>query len=203
MTGTLSKRCDRWTDRQTARNVLRAAWLQLKMCRPYLPHWLFYISLKSYGYVKEILRPPILAGNLTVQRCIFRSKFGNPQLNQIDLEWPILQIPPPPKKSFEKSIQNCHDNMSYFSPFCCKVMTEWPWSRSKVIACNTTSHASDDLFQIWKESLQICTCCRADTKMPYFGHFIAKSWLNDVEDLGQGQRSLCEAQPLMPVIICA
>ena len=34
---------------------------------------------------------------------------------------------------------------------------EWPWryrSRSKVITCDTPSHASDHLFQIWKESIQ-------------------------------------------------
>ena len=29
------------------------------------------------------------------------------------------------------------------------------------------------------------------------------SWLNDLEDMGQGQRSLCTAHPLMLLIICA
>ena len=43
---------------------------------------------------------------------------------------------------------------------------EWPWryrSRSKVITCDTPSHASDHLYQIWKESIRNCRCYRADT----------------------------------------
>ena len=43
---------------------------------------------------------------------------------------------------------------------------ERPWryrSRSKVITCNTPSHASDHLYQIWKESIRNCRCYRADT----------------------------------------
>ena len=37
---------------------------------------------------------------------------------------------------------------------------KWPWryrSRSKVITCDTTSHASDHLYQIWKECKQNCS----------------------------------------------
>ena len=43
---------------------------------------------------------------------------------------------------------------------------EWPWryrSRSKVITCNTPTHACDHLYKIWKESIRNCRCCRADT----------------------------------------
>ena len=43
---------------------------------------------------------------------------------------------------------------------------EWPGryrSGSKVITCDTPSHASDHLYQIWKESIQNCRRCRADT----------------------------------------
>ena len=43
---------------------------------------------------------------------------------------------------------------------------EWPWryrSRSKVITCDTPSHASNHLYQIWKESIQNYRCNRADT----------------------------------------
>ena len=36
-------------------------------------------------------------------------------------------------------------------------------SRSKVIMCDTPSHASDPLCLIWKESIQNCWRCRADT----------------------------------------
>ena len=43
---------------------------------------------------------------------------------------------------------------------------EWPWryrSRSKVITCDTPSHVSNHLYQIWKESIQNCRRYRADT----------------------------------------
>ena len=47
-----------------------------------------------------------------------------------------------------------------------KVKAEWPWryrSRSKVIMCDTSSHAGDHLYQIWKESIKNCRCYREDT----------------------------------------
>ena len=40
-----------------------------------------------------------------------------------------------------------------------KAKAKWPWryrSRSKVIICNTLSHTSDHLYQIWKESIKNC-----------------------------------------------
>ena len=37
----------------------------------------------------------------------------------------------------------------------------------------------------------------------YFSSFIANSWLNDLEDIGQCQRSSYMAHPLMLVINCA
>ena len=37
----------------------------------------------------------------------------------------------------------------------------------------------------------------------YFSSFIAKLCLNDLEDIRQGQRSLCTTHPLVLVIICA
>ena len=39
--------------------------------------------------------------------------------------------------------------------------------------------------------------------VPYFSSFIAKSWLNDLEDIGQGQRLVHVTHLLMPVITCA
>ena len=42
---------------------------------------------------------------------------------------------------------------------------EWLWrykSRSEVITCDTPFHASDHLYQIWKESIQNCRRYRAD-----------------------------------------
>ena len=79
-----------------------------------------------------------------------------------------------------------------------KVNVKWPWryrSRSKVITCDTLSHANDHLYQIWRESIKNCRCYRADT--------IFKAKTNDLEDIGQGQRSLYATHPLILVIICA
>ena len=63
---------------------------------------------------------------------------------------------------------------------------------------HTLSYASIHLSQIWKESIQSFMCCRAHTTRCaiYVGSFIAKSWLNDLEDIGQGQGSLCATHPL-------
>ena len=87
----------------------------------------------------------------------------------------------------------------------CKFMAEWPWryrSMSKVIMCDTPSHGSDHLCLIGKESIQNCRSYRADTEYGTDGQ-IANSWLNDLEDIGQGQRSLYATHPLMLVIIWA
>ena len=53
-----------------------------------------------------------------------------------------------------------------WNQFYCEVMAKWPWryrSRSKVITCHTSPHASDHSYQIWKESIQNCRRYRADT----------------------------------------
>ena len=76
---------------------------------------------------------------------------------------------------------------------------EWHWrcrSRSKVIACDKPSHASDRLYQIWKESIQNCRRYRADTI------FKVKAE-KDLENIGHGQRSLHATRPLMLMMICA
>ena len=75
---------------------------------------------------------------------------------------------------------------------------EWPWrymSRSKVMTYNKPPQASDHLYQIWKESMQNCRRYRADT--------FSRSRPNDLENIGQGQRSLHATHPLMLMIICA
>ena len=51
-------------------------------------------------------------------------------------------------------------------------------------------------------SRTVCSVERTQEDVPYFSIFIAKSWLYDLEDIGQGQRSLCATHPLMLVIIC-
>ena len=44
---------------------------------------------------------------------------------------------------------------------------------------------------------------RTRPDVPYISSFIAKSWLNDLADIGQGRRSLHATHPLIPVIIYA
>ena len=66
---------------------------------------------------------------------------------------------------------------------------------SEVITCDTPSHASDHLYQIWKESIQNCKRSGADT--------IFKVKANDLENIGQGQMSLHATLPLMLMMICA
>ena len=92
-----------------------------------------------------------------------------------------------------------HTTESCWHPSQNKVQRPWRYrSRSKVIACDTPSHASDHLYQIWKESIRNCRFYRVDTI------FKAKAtWPCDHEDIGQGQRSLYATHPLIPVIICA
>ena len=79
-----------------------------------------------------------------------------------------------------------------------KVKVHWPWryrSRSKVITCDKPSHASDHLYQIWKESIQNCRRYRADTIFKVKAEW---PW-----NIGRGQRSLYATHPLIIVIICA
>ena len=78
-----------------------------------------------------------------------------------------------------------------------KVKVELPWryrSRSKVITWDTPSHASDHLYQYGKNPSRTVDATgrtRFSTPRP-----------NDLEDIGQGQRSLYATHPLIQVIIC-
>ena len=59
---------------------------------------------------------------------------------------------------WKESIKNCRC-YSYRADTIFKAKAKWPWryrSRSKVIICNTPSHTSDYLYQIWKESIENC-----------------------------------------------
>ena len=51
--------------------------------------------------------------------------------------------------------------------------------------------------------IHLLTTERKLQNLPYFGRFIAKSWLNDLEDVGQGQKSLYMTHLLTLVVICA
>ena len=67
----------------------------------------------------------------------------------------------PSQKNNRSRTENLTERTQIF-----KVKVEWPWryrSRSKVITCDTSSHASDHLYHIWKESIKNCRCYREDT----------------------------------------
>ena len=51
--------------------------------------------------------------------------------------------------------------------------------------------------------VSLCQSIKIKPTNIYFSSFNAKSWLNDIEDIGVGQRSLHVAHTLMLVIICA
>ena len=142
------------------------------------------------------------------------------QLNNLDIRQGQRSLGDTPSHASDylchtgrECIQNCTccrvdtARCAIFWQFYYKVMAEWPWrymSRSHVIVHDTPSHTSDHLCQIWEECIQNCMCCTADTtRWPYCSTFIAKSWRNDLADIGQGQRSLHATHPLMLVINCA
>ena len=85
-------------------------------------------------------------------------------------------------------------------------MILWPWryrSRSKVAAHSTTSHASDHLCHIGKESFQNCTCSRVDTtRCAIFSQFYCKIMAEWPLRYWSRSKSLHPAHPLMLVIVC-
>ena len=73
-------------------------------------------------------------------------------------------------------------------------------SRSKVTMRDTPSHASGHLCLIWKDmespsrTVDVTERTR-HARWTYLSSYIAKSCMNDLEDTGQGQRSLCATPP--------
>ena len=89
------------------------------------------------------------------------------------------------------------------------VIAEWPWryrSTSKVIAHDTPSNASVVIIcaKYGKNpSRTVHVVKRTRQDVPYCSSFTANSWLNNLEDTGQCQRSLHATNSLMLMIICA
>ena len=106
---------------------------------------------------------------------------------------------------WKESIQNCR---RYRADTIFNVKAELPWKyRSKIITCDTPSDANDDLCQIWKECKQNCRFffkvkAVKLAKNWNFRTRFSKSRSNDIEDIGQGQRSSHVTHLLMLVIIC-
>ena len=65
------------------------------------------------------------------------------------------------------------------------------------------AHVGDHLCQIWKLSSTVRAVEWTQQEGIYFRGFIAKSWLNDLEEIGQDQRSLSARNPVLLKIICA
>ena len=69
---------------------------------------------------------------------------------------------------------------------------------------NTPSHASNHLCQMGTESIQNCTCCRADmARCAMFWQFYCKVMAEWPRKYRTKSRSLCMLHPLKLVIICA
>ena len=93
----------------------------------------------------------------TLSTDCMRNTVGNIWLAQLQLER-LRSEDTPRRLMITHTIESC------WIPSQNKV--EWPWryrSRSKVITCDTPSHASNHLYQIWKESIQNYRRYRADT----------------------------------------
>ena len=77
-------------------------------------------------------------------------------------------------------------------------------SESKAITCETHSYVTNKLCQTWKNTLRAVHAVEwTRLNLQYFWSFIAKTWLNDLEDIGQDQKSLHTMNLLMLVMICA
>ena len=95
----------------------------------------------------------------------------------------------------------------YFSSFIAK---SWPNDFEDIGQGQRTLHATHPFMlviicatYIKIPSRTVCTVEQTCQDVPYFSIFILKSWLNDLEGIGLGQRWLCITHPLMLVIICA
>ena len=84
------------------------------------------------------------------------------------------------------------------------------WMTSKIwvnVKCRCMRHPHMLVIicaKYWKNpSRTVCAVERIPKDVAYFSNFIINPWLNDLEDITQGQRSLCATHLLMLVIICA
>ena len=73
-----------------------------------------------------------------------------------------------------------------------------------LLPINTPSHASNHLCQMGTESIQNCTCCKADmARCAMFWQFYCKVMAEWPRKYRTMSRSLCMLHPLKLVIICA
>ena len=104
------------------------------------------------------------------------------------------------------AVERTSQAMRYFSSF----STLWP-NGLEEIGHGQRSLYVPHLFMLViicanyrkNSSRTVCTVDRKRHEEIYFSSFIAQSWLNDLEDIGQGQGSLRATHPYRLVIICA
>ena len=79
-------------------------------------------------------------------------------------QWKLEQLERLRSEDTPRRLMITHTIESCWIPSHNKVELPWRYrSRSKIITCDTPSHANDHLYQIWKESIQNCRRYRADT----------------------------------------
>ena len=85
------------------------------------------------------------------------------------------------------------------------ITAKFPWKdRSKVLSATHPLMLVIIFAKYGKNTFRtVHTVERTWQNVPYFSSFIAKSWLNYLQGICQGQRSLCTTHPLVLVIICA
>ena len=112
-------------------------------------------------------------------------------LNQLEQQERLRSEDTPRRLMITHTIESC------WIPSQNKV--EWPWryrSRSNVITCDTPSHANVHLYQIWKKNPSRTVDATERTRF-------SRSRPNDLENIGQGQRSLHVTHHLMLMMNCA
>ena len=113
----------------------------------------FYSNEKQYTFPWPIISTVVCSSNIWIKT--WKSNYIHVKLEQLEH---LRSEDTPRRLMITHTIESC------WIPSQNKV--EWPWiyrSRSKVITCNTPSHASNHLYQIWKESTQNYRRYRADT----------------------------------------
>ena len=111
-------------------------------------HMCSHINLGPKGMISQHLPPTLGLGNVNRS---FRIS------DQLELER-LRSEDTPRRLMITHTIESC------WIPSQNKVERPWRYrSRSKVITCDTPSHASNHLYQIWKESIQNYRRYRADT----------------------------------------
>ena len=105
------------------------------------------------------------------------------------------------------AVEQTQQDVQHFSSFIAK---SWLNAHEEISQGQKSLHITHSLILVitcakygQNPSRTVCAIEQTQQDVPYFSSFTAKSWLGDLEDIGQGQRPLCATHPLILVIICA